>query len=270
MVNNRVILKKQYINEYNRNANCLKISFKIVDNLQSFKDKLSILGTNYTNLEDNLIAIERPIVLMNNSGYSVEIISDREIVIKSESIFKDSSYAEIDTSNLTVYSLYKLFYLTYSSKIKIGNLKLKSNEDNIDAINTFNLCMYAMNIDFTDTSICNISDMTRMFSECYNIEELDLTPIKTDRLTKMVGTFADCSELRIIKAPNIKSSLWDNELDIRSAFIGSHNLEHIDLSGLEYKQIYSLGTSGLRPKDKCTLILKDVTLKYDKYLDKWI
>ena len=76
--------------------------------------------------------------------------------------------------------------------------------------------------------------MSEMFSDCSSLTSLDLSPLKTSRVTDMSGMFANCSTL-----VSLDLSGWDTSrvTDMGGVFCGCASLPSLDLSGWDTSRV---------------------------------
>lgn len=78
------------------------------------------------------------------------------------------------------------------------------------------------NLDFS-----YITDMSRMFSYCTKLTQLDVSSLDTSKVTNMSGMFKDCYNLKKLDLSNFDTS---NVRDMKSMFSQCYELESVDLS----------------------------------------
>lgn len=66
-------------------------------------------------------------------------------------------------------------------------------------------------IDISDWDVSNVTDMSAMFADCVNLQELDLSNWDMSNVTKFVYMFSTCKSLKILKLPaNIENNIDDS------------------------------------------------------------
>ena len=88
------------------------------------------------------------------------------------------------------------------------------------------------------TFINNLKKANYMFSECYNIINIDLSKFNTKEVDDMSCMFANCCSLQNINLSNINT---DNVIDMGCMFYDCNNLTNIDLSSFNTKNVKNMG-----------------------------
>ena len=173
----------------------------------SFKKKFDILGINvvYFVIEENLNDMS---FIFNNctSLKKINFFSvDTFQVKKMRRMFQDCHELKyLDLSNFNtknVNDMSSMFYRCF---------KLKE----IKGINKFNTIY--------------VSNFENMFTECSEIEYLDLSNFNTPNLTNMLCMFSNCYKLKEIKGLN--KFITTNVTNMSALFQQCHEIEYIDLS----------------------------------------
>lgn len=73
-----------------------------------------------------------------------------------------------------------------------------------------------------------------LFSECFNLIELDFWDFNSENVTNMVGMFLECSSLKTLKISNLDTK---NVKDMNCMFYGCKELETLDLSGFNTQNV---------------------------------
>ena len=83
-------------------------------------------------------------------------------------------------------------------------------------------------IDYLNTS--EVTDMSRMFSDCESLEELDLRTFNTSKVTNMSAMFSECTHLE-----SLDVSTWNtyNVTDMSEMFNECYSLENLNLNSFE-------------------------------------
>ena len=79
-------------------------------------------------------------------------------------------------------------------------------------------------------NISGKNDMSYMFRGCSSLMSLDLSGLKTDKVTNMEGLFYGCSALTSVDVSGLKT---DNVTDMSCMFYGCSALTSVDVSGLK-------------------------------------
>ena len=91
------------------------------------------------------------------------------------------------------------------------------------------------NIGNLDTS--NLTDMSGMFSYCFNLKSIDISALDTSNVTTMKRMFYICRSLEEVNISNIDVS---KVRDMSEMFDGCENLKNIDLSKLNVSQLENM------------------------------
>ena len=75
-----------------------------------------------------------------------------------------------------------------------------------------------------------------MFSECYYLENIDLSSFNTENVTNIQGMFSYCGALKNL---NLSSFHIKKGVEMRNLFGGSRNITNLDLSSFEIGDIYN-------------------------------
>ena len=100
-----------------------------------------------------------------------------------------------------------------------------------------------------------------MFDGCSGLTSLDLSPLKTDKVTAMGGMFSGCSGLTSLDLSPLKT---DNVTDMGDMFYGCSGLTGLDLSPLKTDNVTNMygmfgGCSGLTSLDLSPFDISKVT-----------
>ena len=82
-----------------------------------------------------------------------------------------------------------------------------------------------------------IKDMSRMFSRCKNLREIDISGIDTSNVENMNGLFSDCIKLECIKLGSIDTR---NVKDMSNMFSGCIKLKSIDMSKIRTNNVVKM------------------------------
>ena len=88
------------------------------------------------------------------------------------------------------------------------------------------------------TFINNLKKANYMFSECYNIINIDLSKFNTNEVDDMSCMFANCCSLKNINLSNINT---DKVIDMGCMFYDCNNLTTIDLSNFNTRNVKNMG-----------------------------
>ena len=101
--------------------------------------------------------------------------------------------------------------------------------------NMFSYCTELTELDLSNWNVSKVRDMTNMFAYCNNLTELDLSNWDTSNVTSMTFMFNDCKSLTHVNMSNIIFG----EAEVYRMFSGCSNLDVLDLSGSDLRNIIS-------------------------------
>ena len=103
--------------------------------------------------------------------------------------------------------------------------------------NMFYDCWDLTNLDLSHFDTSQVTDMTGMFADCYNLTSLDVSHFNTSQVTDMTGMFADCDKLT-----SLDVSHWDTSqvTDMTRMFGGCWNLTSLDVSHFDTSQVTNM------------------------------
>lgn len=87
-----------------------------------------------------------------------------------------------------------------------------------------------------DTS--NITNMSKMFSSCSELTELDVSNFNTSKVTDMSSMFANCSKVTELDVSNFDTS---NVINMSYMFNGCDALTELDVSGFDTSKVTNMG-----------------------------
>ena len=83
----------------------------------------------------------------------------------------------------------------------------------------------------------NVTDMSCMFSECNNLEYLDLSSLNTKNVTSMMAMFSHCNKLKSIILTGFNT---ENVVDMSGMFYMCASLESLDLSSFDTRNVSNM------------------------------
>ena len=92
-------------------------------------------------------------------------------------------------------------------------------------------------IDLSNVTWDNVTDMSRMFWACEKLVKLDLTGIKTDQVENMEAMFYYCKALPKLDVSGFDTS---NVTNMASMFEGCNNLGKIDVTGFDTSKVKNM------------------------------
>lgn len=141
------------------------------------------------------------------------------------------------------------------SKLTSLDLSSFTNPKATSMLSLFEGCTNLKTIAFgTDFSTSTAKSMSAMFKNCSSLESLDVSVLKTDKVTDMLGMFEGCTKLA-----NLDLSMFDtsNVTDMDKMFSGCVGLSVLDLSNFDTTNLQY--TSSMF--NNCTLGLNTNLLK---------
>ena len=166
----------------------------------------------------------------NMSGMFQDCIKLREIWAKT-----------FDTKNVTdmsrmFYSCYNIEFLTEEDVTNMINRFVEDHsqkvfsEDYLEQLFRKYLMVYHFNTE-------KVNDMSRMFSNCSKLTNLDLSNFNTKNVTHMRGMFCDCSNLKEL---DVSSFDTQNVTNMSDMFQGCKQLTKLDLSNFDTKNVIDM------------------------------
>ena len=92
-----------------------------------------------------------------------------------------------------------------------------------------------VSLSYLDTS--NVTDMSYMFEDCWNLTSLDVSSFDTSNVIYMGSMFRDCSSLTALNLSNFNTS---NVTDMRNMFYGCNSLTSLDLSSFNTSNVTTM------------------------------
>ena len=162
-----------------------------------------------------------------------------------------------------VKSLKFFFYRDYDENVEniisvdISQLNLSSVTD---MSYMFSGCFNLENIDFSNKNAPLLTDISFIFSGCSLLKSVDLTNFKTPSLISMNSMFSDCGNLKTIDLYNINTSLVTN---MNKLFYGCSSLILFDASDLDTSSVTDMnlifgGCSNLKYIDISNFNFKNI------------
>ena len=121
------------------------------------------------------------------------------------------------------------------------------------------------NLDNIDTS--SVTNMENVFSDCKNIEDIDISSWNTENVTSFVDMFYGCSSLKTIDLSNLNTSSAENMSEM---FARCSSLIHLNLSSFETENVEEMrfmftGCSSLTELDLSNFDTSSVTSMSDMF-----
>ena len=225
-------LNEEIIRKYKEKEE-LAFNIKLLSNKKNVNKENIIKENNKINLKDNdnknLIKTQKQkykneILLQIKNNYNNNFLSS------DSELSKDINESNIDLFiNYVKYDFRKNFDYTGSifEKGKLYYIKLKFKNKINDCKKMFKNCENIVNIDLSSFDTKNVIDMSEMFSGCSGLENIDLSSFDTKNVTNMSNMFSGCSKLI-----NVDLSSFDtrNVTNMSNMFSGCSKLINVDLS----------------------------------------
>ena len=100
-----------------------------------------------------------------------------------------------------------------------------------------NILSYLTTIDLSGWDTSNITDMGKMFQECWGLTSLDLSNFNTGNVTNMTAMFRECSSLTSLDVSSFTTIIVDN---MSSMFNSCNSLRSLDLSNFNTSSVTSM------------------------------
>ena len=100
----------------------------------------------------------------------------------------------------------------------------------------FSNCYALTYIDLSKFNTSNVTDMSRMFSNCYALTYIDLSKFNTSNVTNMGRMFSNCYALTYIDLSKFNTS---NVTDMQEMFAGTGKINMIDMSKFDLSKLYN-------------------------------
>lgn len=163
---------------------------------------------------------------------------DNSMKLQEQSIENGKIYDSVMYNFVS--SQFKNFtYLYYTENGEIKSILF--NDGNVDKPNVPNYtisgkpvsyrCHYSTSkVVFKDFDTSAVTNMSEMFSECYNITTLDLSSFNTSAVTNMFVMFQSCGRLTTLDVSSFNTSSVTN---MRFMFSNCRNITTLDLSNFD-------------------------------------
>ena len=160
----------------------------------------------------------------NQLGQKIYFIKDNEFFLNNTILFINNERCKYDNYfKPKKEGIYKILI--------IFNLLIK------DCSRLFSNCKNLINIDLSSFDTKNVTDMSEMFKDCRNLNNINLTSFDTKNVTNMREMFYYCENLI-----NLDLSSFDTQkvTDMSKMFIFCCNFENINLSSFDTKNLISM------------------------------
>jgi surface protein len=148
----------------------------------------------------------------------------------------------------TITDIYFGYYITELIRVNTSNITSAINMFNNTLLQKFN----ARNF---DTS--NITEMSGMFANCYELIELDLSSFNTSNVTNMGSMFRDCSNLTILDISNFNTQF----ASLGDMFYNCSNLHTIRMDNCSYTTIFEIIHNASIPTNAINGVIRTIYCK---------
>ena len=120
--------------------------------------------------------------------------------------------------------------------INITSMPISNNNANFDFSysKSSELLSYLTTIDLSGWDTSNITDMGKMFQQCWGLTSLDLSKFDTSNVTNMSYMFSECSSLTSLDLSNFNTIIVNS---MSSMFDGCNSLTSLDLSNFNTSNV---------------------------------
>ena len=228
-------LKLSYQKDYSGNNNAdrtfiydLKTATSISDNnyIAEYNAKNTtltfkkVIDANISDIGNNCVIVEK----YNNVGEICKALGN--VTIKNI-VFEESFKTYAPTS-------LKEFFYNCKTLETISGLEYLNTANITDMSSMFQDCYNLKSLDLTKFDTKNVSNMYFMFNNCPNLTSLDLTDFNTKNVKDMNGMFCDCSNLTSLDITNFNTAKVTN---MGNMFLGCSNLTSLDLTNFNTAKV---------------------------------
>ena len=182
-----------------------------------------VIDANISDIGNNSVIVEK----YNNVGEICKALGN--VTIKNI-VFEESFKTYAPTS-------LKEFFYNCTSLETISGLEYLNTANITDMSSMFQNCYNLKSLDFTNFDTKNVSNMYFMFYNCPNLTSLDLTDFNTKNVKNMYGMFGDCSNLNSLDITNFNTA---KVTDMGNMFLGCSNLTSLDLTNFNTAKVTNM------------------------------
>ena len=179
-----------------------------------------VIDANISDIGNNCVIVEK----YNNVGEICKALGN--VTIKNI-VFEESFKTYAPTS-------LKEFFYNCTSLETISGLEYLNTANITDMSSMFQDCYNLKSLDLTKFDTKNVSSMYFMFYNCPNLTSLDLTDFNTKNVKDMNGMFCDCSNLTSLDITNFNTAKVTN---MGNMFLGCSNLTSLDLTNFNTAKV---------------------------------
>ena len=177
-------------------------------------------NANISDIGNNSVIVEK----YNNVGEICKALGN--VTIKNI-VFEESFKTYAPTS-------LKEFFYNCTSLETISGLEYLNTANITDMSSMFQNCYNLKSLDFTNFDTKNVSNMYFMFNGCSTLTSLDLTNFNTMNVSNMYGMFCDCKNLTSLDITNFNTA---EVTDMSFMFLGCSNLTSLDLTNFNTAKV---------------------------------
>ena len=200
-----------------------------VADYESSDNTLTFKGITSDNLE--ALDLSRIVMVYNEQTVSnmCSLLNIQASAIKNI-VFEENSKTYAPTS------LNEFFY-------DCRELETISGLDNLNTANVTNMCRmfancYALtSLDLTNFNTANVTDMSNMFFDCQELSSLDVTKFNTANVTDMSWMFANCYALTSLDLTNFNTA---NVMNMSNMFYNCQKLSSLDISNFNTEKVMQM------------------------------
>ena len=179
-----------------------------------------VIDANISDIGNNCVIVEK----YNNVGEICKALGN--VTIKNI-VFEESFKTYAPTS-------LKEFFYNCKTLETISGLEYLNTANITDMSSMFQDCYNLKSLDLTKFDTKNVSNMYFMFNNCPNLTSLDLTDFNTKNVKDMNGMFCDCSNLTSLDITNFNTAKVTN---MGNMFLGCSNLTSLDLTNFNTAKV---------------------------------
>ena len=194
-------------------------------------------------INDNILYI-KPNTIISNEKSLEEVIEDNEKknIVNENYIAKAKIYNCNEKAFELEYKIDKEFennpFIIAIVKLKIDEVTTKNyiisylNYDDINGKGLFQNCEKIIEIKILESK--KISNMTRMFSKCTSLQNIDLSNFDTSSAIKMNFMFFECKKLEELDLSNFNTN---SVKDMRAMFYECYSLKELNLFNFNINRV---------------------------------
>ncbi len=137
----------------------------------------------------------------------------------------------------------RLFSADQNDNVVFSQLKEIENIEVLDTSKVTNMekmfydCSNFLNLDVTHFNTSNVTSMSQMFQNCSKLTDLDVTHFDTSNVKNMLGMFSACSMLTSLDLSRFNTS---NVTNMQAMFTDCSNLTSLDLSNFDTSNVTNM------------------------------